>query len=284
MDPILKNLQIETHVARRAQICAPWIRPVAPPPLNRVYLVESGRGFIFYDNHTYNLEPGRMCMIPSCLAGSHGGLVDGETSMLCHFMLFSVTVLGGMDLYDYLQCEHEILLRDPDGMLENFRRMEKLRSIEPKTKAFELMELTMRILAPFLETVDEARQASLRKSILRFETVLDYVDQHLGEAIRVPDLARLVHLEPSYFSRLFSMSMGVSPERHVIQRRIFRARQMLMQFDRPLESVAHELGFTDAFHFSKTFKKLVGVPPSKYRAAAQIKSPELTPRETVRNE
>jgi AraC-like DNA-binding protein len=59
---------------------------------------------------------------------------------------------------------------------------------------------------------------------------------------------------------------------------------MLMQFDRPLESVAHELGFTDAFHFSKTFKKLVGVPPSKYRAAAQIKSPELTPRETVRNE
>jgi two-component system response regulator YesN len=53
----------------------------------------------------------------------------------------------------------------------------------------------------------------------------------------------------------------------VRDKRLTYAKQLLRQKDLPLKAVAYEAGFTDPNYFSRTFKKIEGVPPSKYLAS-----------------
>jgi AraC-like DNA-binding protein len=46
-----------------------------------------------------------------------------------------------------------------------------------------------------------------------------------------------------------------------------RAQRMLLESDATLQAIADRLSFTDAFHLSKTFKRIVGVSPSEFRSA-----------------
>jgi AraC family transcriptional regulator, arabinose operon regulatory protein len=125
--------------------------------------------------------------------------------------------------------------------------------------------LLLELLALFLNTADPEGRQGPRPEILRFKPVLDHIDRNLLGPLRMGDLARLVHLEPSYFSRLFAHHFGMPPVRYVLHRKIKQAQILLWQTDRTVESIGSALGFTDGFHFSRTFKKIAGVPPAHYR-------------------
>ena len=77
--------------------------------------------------------------------------------------------------------------------------------------AVERMSFLIQLLAPFLETVSKEILADRRREHLRFQPVLDFIHGNLADQIRVPQLARLIQLEPSYFSRAFRHHFGVPP-------------------------------------------------------------------------
>jgi transcriptional regulator GlxA family with amidase domain len=94
---------------------------------------------------------------------------------------------------------------------------------------------------------------------------LNHIEKHLGEKLSVTELAKKVSLERAYFSTLFSKIFKISPALYINRKRIERAQKLLCETDLKLEALAQELGFTDAFHLSKTFKKFTGVSPSEFR-------------------
>jgi AraC-like DNA-binding protein len=53
--------------------------------------------------------------------------------------------------------------------------------------------------------------------------------------------------------------------RWILRRRIATAQRLLYEGDDSLTEIADHLGFADAFHFSKAFSRLVGLPPSQFR-------------------
>jgi len=95
--------------------------------------------------------------------------------------------------------------------------------------------------------------------------ILDYIDAHLADDIKLADLAALLILSPFHFSRLFKQSVGLSPHQCLIQQRIERAKQLLRQRDRPIVDIALECGFNSHSHLSKRFRQLTGVTPKTYR-------------------
>lgn len=94
--------------------------------------------------------------------------------------------------------------------------------------------------------------------------ILDYIEAHLDETIRLQDLAAIGQLSAFHFQRMFRASYGVSPHGWVAHRRVERAKSMLRGKD-PIAQIASACGFSSQSHMTRAFKLGAGVTPSAYR-------------------
>jgi AraC family transcriptional regulator len=101
----------------------------------------------------------------------------------------------------------------------------------------------------------------------RLQRVRDYVEAHLDDDLSLTILAGIACLSPYHFSRSFKQATGVRPQRHVIQRRIERAKRLLRQTRQPLALIAQEAGFADQSHLTQMFRREMGMTPGRFRAA-----------------
>ena len=100
----------------------------------------------------------------------------------------------------------------------------------------------------------------------RLRAVIEYIDGHLGREVSLDDLAAVARLSPYHFARLFKNSTGLPPHQFVIARRVERAKELLREGARlPLAEIAAEVGFADQSHFTRHFKRLVGVTPRQFQ-------------------
>jgi AraC-like DNA-binding protein len=100
--------------------------------------------------------------------------------------------------------------------------------------------------------------------------VHDYVHRHLDKPVALADLASLVNLSPSHFSRVFRKQMGMAPIDYVIRKRMFAAGTLLTETSLPLKQICLRVGYEDPFYFSRLFKKVTGLSPNAYRQAERI--------------
>ncbi|NEQ23651.1 MAG: helix-turn-helix transcriptional regulator [Microcoleus sp. SIO2G3] len=96
--------------------------------------------------------------------------------------------------------------------------------------------------------------------------VLEYINEHLNQDIKLADLAQLLGMSQFHFSHLFKQSMGTSPYQYLLQQRVERAKQLLKQKDRSIMDIALECGFNSHSHLSKQFRQFTGMTPTSYRA------------------
>jgi AraC family transcriptional regulator len=99
----------------------------------------------------------------------------------------------------------------------------------------------------------------------RIRKLLDYIEQHLGEDLSLEALAAEVELSPLYLARAFRLTVGQSPHRYVVGRRVERAKQLLCATETPIADVALVAGFSSQSHLSNWFRRMVGVSPGAYR-------------------
>lgn len=99
----------------------------------------------------------------------------------------------------------------------------------------------------------------------KLQIVINYINDYLNRDLHLAELANLVQMSPYYFSRLFKQSTGVTPHQYVTQCRIEKAKQLLKKPDLSITYISQQVGFHDQSHFSKTFGKIVGLTPKKYR-------------------
>lgn len=95
------------------------------------------------------------------------------------------------------------------------------------------------------------------------EQILDYFEDHYAEKISLDRIAGNMYLSPFYISRIFKSEVGDTPIRHLINIRLEKAMELLQSgFPGSIQEVAVRVGYEDAYHFSKLFKKRYGYPPS----------------------
>ncbi|MEM9219516.1 MAG: AraC family transcriptional regulator [Cyanobacteria bacterium P01_F01_bin.150] len=98
--------------------------------------------------------------------------------------------------------------------------------------------------------------------------IIDYIQSHLGQDLKLADMAALLGMSQYYFCRLFRQSMGISPYRYVIQQRVELAKELLRQSPkRAIADIALECGFSNQSSLCKHFRKLTGATPNAYRKA-----------------
>jgi AraC-like DNA-binding protein len=94
-----------------------------------------------------------------------------------------------------------------------------------------------------------------------------YLRQHLGERVRVEDIAEQVGLSGSGLAHSYRRLTSRSPMAALRAFRIEAAKGMLSRGGMKLSAIAARTGFADAFHLSRTFRRLTGQSPREYRAA-----------------
>jgi AraC family transcriptional regulator len=96
--------------------------------------------------------------------------------------------------------------------------------------------------------------------------LVDYIRANLISNLSVSELAGLVQMSPSHFSRLFKTSFGVTPYRYVMLERIEAAKAMLATPELSASQVAMAFSFSSQSHFVKVFRQFTGVTPKQYRS------------------
>jgi AraC family transcriptional regulator len=93
------------------------------------------------------------------------------------------------------------------------------------------------------------------------------IEAHLAEPLPLTTLADSVRLSPRHFARAFKETFGQPPHQYHLQRRIERAKTLLLQDKMSVTEVGVALGFADTSAFSTTFRRFAGESPRKYRRA-----------------
>jgi len=102
-------------------------------------------------------------------------------------------------------------------------------------------------------------------SAARLQRIQAYIDQELPAKISTAELADLVGLSASHFSRLFRKARGVTPQAHVLNRRVDLVVMHLTETTDTLDVIARKTGFASKSHMITVFRKRLGVTPSGFR-------------------
>lgn len=162
---------------------------------------------------------------------------------------FPAAVIRDRQLAHLLLELHDLLRRDPPG---------------PDPRPWTIWALQALVHAhaePEPEHVPDECDAEA------MQRVRDHIDAHHAESLSIDTLSQLVDLSPSHLVRSFHATYGMPPITYQTAVRIVRAKDRLRQ-GHPIAHVAVDMGFYDQSHFHRVFKRITGVTPGRYQAAA----------------
>lgn len=97
------------------------------------------------------------------------------------------------------------------------------------------------------------------------QRVLDYIAENANRDIAMQELATIAGVSRFHFARIFRMQMGVAPYRYLLEQRVQEAKALLRLGTRTVAEIAIDTGFSSAGHFSRAFRRSVGVSPSDWK-------------------
>lgn len=224
----------------------------------------AGRGWVKLGAGILPVRPGQVILIAPGQPHSYGtDPSDAWTIVWAHF--------GGEELGFWWR----ILALSKEGGI-----------IQARGRAPEQLELG-RVHEQLSAGYDEPRQiaaaAALRWSLAQLsgagesaegerddiEAVATWMREHVGQRVSVTALARRAGLSPAHFSLCFKLRTGFAPIDYFLRLKIRRACGMLDGTLWTVERVARELGYEDAFYFSRLFRSIMGCSPKAYRNMAK---------------
>lgn len=130
----------------------------------------------------------------------------------------------------------------------------------------KLQELLLLFIREFLVSPDyRTTDATYERYRSLMDRTIAYIDEHYTESLSLEDACRISTLSKTYFCYLFKLITKQTFVEYITQRRIQGAMRLLENTDSSIQRVSEQMGFHDAAHFSRTFKKVVGVSPRSYR-------------------
>lgn len=215
-------------------------------------------------------SPDKLCVLP---AGHESSWVINGDIRLAHLYVspqrFAASAVTLLDREPReLQLRESTFLEDPQLALQ-FRQLVNLDWDEPGERLLA-SSLAHEMISHLLLSQVGLRQGLKLKGGLAphlRRRLVDYIEQHLDQALSLGELAQLAALSEYHFARMFRASFGLPPHRYVLQRRLLRARELLQHGNLALGEIALACGFASASHFSNRFREAFGAAPGLLRAA-----------------
>lgn len=258
-----------------------WRNEDISSPFFRLFYVKSGRAVLHLTQCDIEMRPGYLYLLPSYTP--HAYECEPEFDFFYLFVYQKeMDYTSSIELYDLayeikandgarLLFEHYCMLypqlnlpsRDADAFL-NHKAYHDYVNEYMKMEVYERMQLhgMAEILLSYF--VKYARPKEI-VSDKRIAAVLEYVQQHLNQAINVEQLADLACMTKSHLIRTFRQSIGITPLQYVIRKKIQFAQTLLLSTEMSINEIAQSVGIDDTSYFIRFFKKNIGFTPQEYR-------------------
>ncbi|MFD2571940.1 AraC family transcriptional regulator [Spirosoma soli] len=213
------------------------------------------------------LTPDRICFSP---AGVSGNLRWTQPSQ-CVFLALDPNALA-VNLPDYNPSAIELaeVHGQPDPVLSHIALALRAELQQGTTSGPLLADtlvsaMAIHIAGRYASQTYRAEQRVSGLSAVQRKLVTDYMADHLGESIKLADLAQLVHMSSFHFARCFKRATGQAPHQHLVQQRIDKAKELLRHSGLSLTDIALTVGLSEQSHLNRLFRKATGVTPLAYR-------------------
>ncbi|WP_418636217.1 AraC family transcriptional regulator [Winogradskyella sp.] len=97
-----------------------------------------------------------------------------------------------------------------------------------------------------------------------FKQINNYIEKHIYEKFSLNELSKIANINKYGFAKKFKAATGMTPINYILMKKVFSSK-MLINSNTELTTLAYQYNFTDLAHFSKTFKRFVGISPKKYQ-------------------
>ena len=240
------------------------------------YIHLRGGQFMGVENRLYTLSPNQLFVLPPfCMHGltctsemKHYeraylnlapevmrqlgcGQIDPENLFRQHTGRACTWQLSDEDAKTFVSCVHRI--RDNQA-----HKSDPFERYGDYALMISLMDLVCRTM----RQTDPVEGEAFGSSII--QEILDYINNHYTQPIRMENLARSFGVSVSYLSHEFARFTNRSVYDYVLYRRVMLARQQILG-TASLNDIAYQCGFNDYSNFLRSFTRITGMSPSQYR-------------------
>ena len=260
-DPLLDNLEL-LHATYVTHTFAPHIHEGFV-----VGIVDKGAETFTYRRSSYVAPSGSVVLINPAEMHTGSAAIAQGWSYRCLYPAPSLLQRAASELADRqrdIPFFSDAVLFDPDLSAQLSILHDTLAS--PSTA----LERESRLLWTFAQLIHRHADSypaqsirSLTKEDGAVTRVRAYIEERYAENISLEQLAQLANLSQFHLLRVFRNTVGLPPHTYLTYVRIKHAKQLLLHH-LSLTDVALSVGFADQSHFTKHFKRIVGVPPGNY--------------------
>lgn len=285
--PVIRNEQIEyPDPLLRMKI---WEEPFYPTPGNpntwhyhkeiEIGLFTGGSVNVFIDDKVYQLESGDTIIVGSCQLHavrefSHRNQLMNK--MICQFDMqhyldqftspyspyFTNPVIPFSFMNDRMRNKPQINEFVAQTIKQIYDEFQK------KEIGFEIaisLQLKSILLLLLRHGKEEQLSEDMWLALTSLRPVLEYVDRHLHEKIRLKEVCELANMSYYYFSRYFRKTIGYSFIDYVNYKRVKESERLLVTSDKTVSEIAEAVGIPNLPHFYEVFRKFHGCTPVEYK-------------------
>ena len=231
----------------------------------KIHYIHKGKGIFRLGNKTYHLKEGQGFLIcPSVIAYYKADDKEPWSYSWCAFdginaeaYLKRANLTNANPIFEY---------NKDDKVIKCFEEMIQATDSE-KSSDLRLQSLLYLFLATIVdETVlDSSCEESKTNKNMYINKAIDFIHINYSRKIRVFDVTKFIGLDRKYISKLFKDIVGVTIQDYLISFRINKAKEMMKDKQLSIGDISRSVGYDNPLIFSKIFKKVNGLSPSKYR-------------------
>lgn len=262
----MDKLIAEVHHALYRKTFDGWIIPKRKIKDCELVLITAGKGYVGIEGRIYTAKPGMLfCFMADVEHFLKTDLSDPMCFYAVHFDSYSYDSAGkkwdirlnsGIPVEDVSEPENFYILKDI------------LKSLNTHWKnKFQGHEVICNALLQQLifEVYNSKKYGDLSYNVRnKIEKAIDYIHNNINDKISVSELSEMSGLNYSYFSCVFKQVMGCNATEFINRLKIDRAKMLLSEGNLKVKEIAHTVGFEDEFYFSRVFKKVEGISPTRY--------------------
>ncbi len=220
---------------------------------HRLYLLTEGSARLSLYDRELELFPGQVYFIPA-FSVRESRIEGVMNKYYIHFQASS----HFFTLYRYLSGKYSIPATPESEFL--FKTVIENYSSSSISARFRVQGAMNLILSDFVSDVT----ASV-PDLVKFESVLEYVDAHYRESIPLSLLASIMNISSMYFSNYFKRTFHISPKQYILNKRLMESQRLLLESQLSIKEIAFAVGFENENYFSEFFTSKVGISALKFR-------------------
>ncbi len=251
--PGLRLLHVGNHLVEQR-----WDQATICNPFWRIYLTDRDGVSLSHQGQHLAYRPDRLMVIPAWCPF----IFHADTTVRHAFIHYELVAMPGVLVRRLFPAPRHI--DDPNLLIRirHWARALMARGRVDAALAAEAAGLALLVNATMLRDHDPMISGAPWRCL---GEALHLVDERLDRTISVADLARSLNCSPTHCIRLFRRHLGQTPTRYIIERRVTRAAELLLDRHLGLDAIANRCGLGNRHYLSRVFTRHMGIGPAAYR-------------------